>query len=59
MGRKSLPAICGYDRFQSELPTHPTSLIKWSSRLGEARFSKILQGTIAAAVLSGAVKKKP
>ncbi|KIC74668.1 Uncharacterized protein ORF8 in nfe locus [Neochlamydia sp. EPS4] len=50
--------FCGYHHFQHELPIHPTFLIKWRSRLGEARFSKILQGTIAAAVLTGTVKKK-
>ncbi|WP_166157024.1 transposase [Neochlamydia sp. AcF84] len=47
----------GYDFWHHMLPIHPTSLIKWRSRLGEAGLSKILQGTIAAAVLTGAVKK--
>nr|WP_166156183.1 transposase [Neochlamydia sp. AcF84]NGY95620.1 hypothetical protein [Neochlamydia sp. AcF84] len=50
--------FCGYEFWHHALPIHPTSLIRWRSRLGEAGLSKILQGTIAAAVLTGAVKKK-
>ncbi|MBS4164960.1 hypothetical protein NEOC65_000636 [Neochlamydia sp. AcF65] len=50
--------FCGYDHFKHELPIHPTSLIKWRDRLGEAGLSKVLQETIVAAVLTGAVKKK-
>ncbi|KIC75130.1 Uncharacterized protein ORF8 in nfe locus [Neochlamydia sp. TUME1] len=50
--------FCGYEFWHHALPIHPTSLIKWRHRLGEDGLSKILQGTIAAAVLTGAVKKK-
>ncbi|WP_080502738.1 transposase [Neochlamydia sp. EPS4] len=49
--------FCGYDHFQYELPIHPTSLIKWRLKVREVELSKVLQGTIAVAVLTGAVKK--
>ncbi|MBS4166258.1 hypothetical protein NEOC65_001343 [Neochlamydia sp. AcF65] len=49
--------FCGYEFWHHALSIHPTSLIKWGSRLGEAGLSKVLQGTITAAVLTGAVKK--
>jgi len=50
--------FCGYDYLEHEIPIHPTSLIKWRHRLGESGLTKILGGTIAAAVSSGAIKKK-
>jgi transposase, IS5 family len=50
--------FCGYDFLQHEIPIHPTSLIRWRQRLGEEGLAKILEGTIAAALLSGAIKKK-
>jgi IS5 family transposase len=51
--------FCGYDYLEHKIPIHPTSLIKWRHRLGEKGLTKILEGTIKAAVLTGAVKKKP
>lgn len=50
--------FCGYDFLQHKIPMHPTSLIKWRRRLGENGLSKILGGTIEAAVSTGVVKKK-
>jgi IS5 family transposase len=50
--------FCGYDYLENKIPLHPTSLIKWRRRLGESGLAKILEGTIAAAVSTGAVKKK-
>ena len=50
--------FCGCDYLEHEIPMHPTSLIKWRHRLGELGLTKILGGTIAAAVSTGAVKKK-
>lgn len=50
--------FCGYDFMQHKLPLHPTSLIKWRHRMGEAGLNKILGKTIVAAVLAGAIKKK-
>lgn len=50
--------FCGYDYLQHKLPMHPTSLIRWRYRLGESGLAKILGGTIAAAVLTGVIKKK-
>jgi IS5 family transposase len=50
--------FCGYDYLEHKTPIHPTSLIKWRQRLGESGLTKILGGTIAAAVSTGAVKKK-
>jgi IS5 family transposase len=50
--------FCGYDHMEHQLPIHPTSLIKWRRRLGEAGLTKILGQTIVTAVLTGAVKKK-
>lgn len=50
--------FCGYDFIQHKIPLHPTSLIKWRHRLGEAGLSKILGETVATAILTGAIKKK-
>lgn len=50
--------FCGYNFLQHKIPMHPTSLIKWRHRLGEKGLSKILSGTIEAAVSTGVVKKK-
>ena len=50
--------FCGYDFLQHEVPLHPTSLIRWRHRLGEGGLTKILEGTIVAALLTGAIKKK-
>ncbi len=50
--------FCGYDFLQHKVPMHPTSLIRWRYRLAESGLTKILESTIAMAVLSGAVKKK-
>ena len=35
--------FCGMQYFQHELPFHPTSLIKWRNRLGEAGCEKLLK----------------
>jgi transposase, IS5 family len=50
--------FCGCDHMEHKPPMHPTSLIKWRRRLGEAGLTKILGQTIVTAVLTGAVKKK-
>jgi len=50
--------FCGFDFMQNCVPMHPTSLIRWRDRLAGPGLTKIFASTIAAAVLSGAVKKK-
>lgn len=42
--------FCGMQYFQHKLPFHPTSLIKWRHRLGEAGCEKLLQELIDVAV---------
>lgn len=50
--------FCGYEYIQHKRPIHPTSLVRWRRRLGEEGMTKILSGTIVAAVSVGVVKKK-
>ena len=34
--------FCGFRTFQHELPCHPTTLVKWRQRVGEAGVEKLL-----------------
>ena len=47
--------FCGYDFLQWEKPIDSSSLPRWRNRLGVEGIEKILQGTIKAAIKSGAV----
>lgn len=38
--------FCGFETFQHELPCHPTTLVKWRKRVGEAGIEKLLSHTI-------------
>ena len=42
--------FCGEEFFQHKLPCHPTSLIKWRQRIGEAGCEWLLGATIQAAL---------
>lgn len=49
--------FCGFDYLQWEKPIDPSSLPRWRKRLGAEGVEKILQGTIKAAIKSGAISK--
>ncbi|NOR70990.1 MAG: IS5 family transposase [Methylomarinum sp.] len=50
--------FCGMQYFQHELPFHPTSLIKWRKRLGEAGCEKLLKELIEVAIREDVIKEK-
>ena len=50
--------FCGFKTFQHDLPCHPTSLVKWRHRVGEAGVEKLLTETIDAAMREGLLPKK-
>ena len=56
MGGKFLPPILrGKEYFRHELPIDPSSLSRWSKRIGENRSWLILKLTVQAGLASGAV----
>jgi transposase, IS5 family len=50
--------FCGMQYFQHELPFHPTSLIKWRKRLGEAGCEKLLKELIVVALQEEVIEEK-
>jgi len=50
--------FCGLEYFQHEPPFHPTSLIKWRKRLGEAGCEKILKELIVVGVETETIEVK-
>jgi transposase, IS5 family len=50
--------FCGLEYFQHELPFHPTSLIKWRNRLGEAGCEKILKEIIEVGIKTETIEEK-
>lgn len=50
--------FCGMQYFQHELPFHPTSLIKWRNRLGEAGCEKLLKELIEVAIREEVIEEK-
>lgn len=50
--------FCGFMTFQHEPPCHPTSLVKWRHRIGEAGVEKLLTETINTAKREGLLPKK-
>ncbi len=50
--------FCGYDFLQWNFPINPSSLTRFSNRLGSTRLEKILSLTVAVAVKSEAIKLK-
>jgi IS5 family transposase len=42
--------FCGYDYLQWNLPSDPSSLTRWRSRLGEGSIEKVLGQTIVTAI---------
>jgi IS5 family transposase len=58
VGRPSIPQyVCGFDYLQLELPIDPSSLVRWRRRIGQDGIEVLLQGTIAAARRSEAIKE--
>ena len=47
--------FCGYEFFQHKFPLHPTALVKWRKRIGEAGMECLLAETIACAGRMGAL----
>lgn len=47
--------FCGYKFFQHRFPLHPTALVKWRKRIGEAGMERLLAETIACAGRMGAL----
>lgn len=45
--------FCGFDYFQHQFPTDPTTLVKWRHRIGPEGMEKLLQGTIETAKSQG------
>lgn len=50
--------FCGFKTFQHELPCHPTTLVKWRQRVGEAGVEKLLSETINTAKREGLLPEK-
>lgn len=50
--------FCGFKTFQHRFPCHPTSLVKWRKRMGEAGVEKLLTETIDTAKREGLLPKK-
>lgn len=50
--------FCGYKTFQHEPPCHPTTLVKWRHRVGEAGIEKLLTETINTAKREGLLPEK-
>ena len=50
--------FCGMQYFQHQLPFHPTSLIKWRNRLGEAGCEKLLKELIEVAIREDVIEEK-
>ena len=50
--------FCGSTTFQHELPCHPTSLVRWRQRVGEAGVEKLLSETINTAQRVGLLPKR-
>jgi IS5 family transposase len=50
--------FCGFKTFQHRFPCHPTSLVKWRKRIGEAGVEKLLTETIDTAKREGLLPKK-
>ena len=50
--------FCGFKTFQHELPCHPTTLVKWRHRVGEAGVEKLLSETINTAKREGLLPEK-
>ena len=50
--------FCGLEYFQHELPFHPTSLIKWRKRLGEAGCEKILKEIVEVGIRTETIEEK-
>ncbi|MGA7933650.1 MAG: IS5 family transposase [Kovacikia sp.] len=48
--------FCGEQRFQHELPCHPTSLPKWRQRVGAAGVEKLLKQVLRTAIGQQALK---
>lgn len=50
--------FCGFKTFQHELPCHPTTLVKWRHRVGEAGVERLLSETINTAKREGLLPEK-
>jgi len=50
--------FCGFKTFQHTLPCHPTTLVKWRHRIGEAGVEKLLSETINTAKREGLLPEK-
>jgi IS5 family transposase len=50
--------FCGCEYFQHEFPLHPTSLVKWRHRVGDAGVEKLLSETIETAKRLKALKSE-
>jgi len=50
--------FCGMQYFQHKLPFHPTSLVKWRKRLGEAGCEKLLKELIEVALKTKIIEEK-
>lgn len=50
--------FCGLQYFQHALPFHPTSLIKWRNRLGEAGCEKLFKELIDVAIREDVIEEK-
>jgi len=50
--------FCGCKTFQHDLPCHPTTLVKWRHRMGEAGVEKLLTETIDTAKREGLLPEK-
>lgn len=48
--------FCGETFFQHEFPCHPTSLVKWRKRLGEAGCERLLSATVEAGLKGKVIK---
>ncbi len=48
--------FCGYEYFQTELPMHPTSLVKWRNRHGDCATEAMLSETLETAKRSKLLK---
>jgi IS5 family transposase len=50
--------FCGEERFQHELPCHPTSLVKWRKYIGVEGMETLLKEILSTAMRMGALKAK-
>jgi IS5 family transposase len=50
--------FCGMQYFQHKLPFHPTSLIKWRKRMGEAGCERLLKELIEVAITEEIIEEK-